>query len=222
MTLSQGCHDHSQPGHVCNHAPSSVSESLDEMEFSRSIHAACINNNLTRVQTILAKGSTGLASSPATSQDSAGYTALHYASRSGNKEICTLLLNAGAYVDAKTPELGATPLMRAIQQNHLATARLLVSYGASIDTVNADQENIFHIVAMSAVAATSKNYNTTGTSDQDAFVDMTRWLRTKARSQFGDDGLERMLQARNKRGHTPMECLQDQYGLSALAAVLSL
>src|SRR5688572_30599742 len=74
----------------------------------------------------------------------------HYASRAGNKEICTLLLNAGADVDAKTPELGATALLRAVQQNHLDVTRLLLSYGADLTDCNADQENVFHVLACAA------------------------------------------------------------------------
>lgn len=45
--------------------------------------------------------------------DNSGYTALHYASRSGHYEICQLLLLAGADVNAKTKSGHVTPLMRA-------------------------------------------------------------------------------------------------------------
>ncbi|KAG0368334.1 Ankyrin repeat domain-containing protein 39 [Gamsiella multidivaricata] len=209
----QGCTDHGQPGHICNHSPSSIAENLDEIEFSRSIHAACISNNLTRVQTILSKGnSRGV--SPANALDTAGYTALHYASRAGNKEICTLLLNAGADIDAKTPELGATPLMRAVQQNHIAIARLLVSYGASIDDHNADQENVFHIVAVAASGGMNNN------NDPEVFLELVRWLRIKADSQEGR--LSRMLKASNVHGRIPVECLGDvASSCPALATMLS-
>lgn len=224
-----GCADHDQPGHVCNHTPSSVSESLDELDFARSIHAACINNNVSRVQTILAKGNSRTGSSPATSLDSAGYTALvcsmqksldrgsqcglylvltgstlsvpkHYASRAGNKEICTLLLNGGADVDAKTPELGTTPLMRAVQQNHLAVARLLVSYGANMEESNSDKENIFHILAIAAKNDPSQNGN------NESFLELARWLRIRAESQQ-DGRLDKMLTAQDIRGRTPFQCL---------------
>ncbi|KAI8604987.1 ankyrin repeat-containing domain protein [Dissophora ornata] len=207
------CVDHNEPGHVCNHGPSSFSEDLDEIEFSRSIHAACIANNLTRIQTILSKGSSQGAS-PANSLDSSGYTALHYASRAGNKEICTLLLNAGGEVDAKTPELGATPLMRAVQQNHLIVARLLVSYGANVEECNSDQENVFHIAAKAA-----KRKLNDGDNNTEAFVALVRWLRVKANIQ--DGRAASMLQARDTRGQTPVECLGDLADFPALAAVLS-
>ncbi|KAG0015786.1 Elongator subunit elp6 [Entomortierella chlamydospora] len=179
---------------------------LDEIEFSRSIHAACIANNFTRVQTILSKGSASQGISPANVLDSAGYSALHYASRAGNKEICTLLLNAGADVDAKTPELGTTPLMRAVQQNHLAIARLLVSYGASVEERNSDYENIFHILATAA----KNDYNESKNhACFDAFLELAQWLKVKAGSQPGR--LETMLKEQDIRGQTPAECLPGIY-----------
>lgn len=45
--------------------------------------------------------------------DNSGYTALHYAARSGHYEICQLLLAAGSDVNAKTKSGQVTPLMRA-------------------------------------------------------------------------------------------------------------
>lgn len=227
ISIMSQCIEHGKEGHVCNHGPSSFAESLDEVEFNRSIHAACTSNNLERVRTILAKQSRG--ESPACALDSAGYTALvgrrrskkrkestcffwtlmlrhepffsqHYSSRAGNKEICTLLLNAGADVDAATPELGATPLMRAIQQGHLDVARLLVSYGASIDVRNSDQENIFHVLAI----ATSMD-NTVQTSDKtEKSAAMALWLLTK----LDKDRRIAMLTTSDAKGRRPVDYLK--------------
>ncbi|KAF9913172.1 Ankyrin repeat domain-containing protein 39 [Linnemannia zychae] len=190
---SDQCHSHNHPGHVCNHAPSSVSESLDEIEFSRSIFAACTAHNVDRVESILCRTKRG--ESPAISRDSAGYTALHYASRTGNIATCTLLLNAGADVDAKTPELGTTALMRAIQQNHLDVAKLLVSYGASLLELNSSQENVFHILAIAVRDAGI---------DGEEYMELAKWLRNKAKMGH-PDRLEALLQARDARGQTPEE-----------------
>ncbi|KAG0028678.1 hypothetical protein BGZ82_008306 [Podila clonocystis] len=193
--MSHGCAEHGKEGHFCNHGPSSFAESLDEVEFNRSIHAACISNNLERVRTILAKHSRG--ESPACALDSAGYTALHYSSRAGNRDICVLLLNAGADVDAKTPELGATPLMRAVQQGHLDVAKLLVSYGASVEVRNSDQENVFHILAIAA----SKD-NTAQTPDKtEKSVAIARWLLTKV----DNDRRVAMLTALDAKGRRPVD-----------------
>ncbi|KAG0201058.1 Ankyrin repeat domain-containing protein 39 [Mortierella sp. GBA30] len=222
MSALSGCADHGQPSHVCNHAPSSVSESLDEIEFSRSIHAACIANNEERVRFILSKGTSRGGESPACALDSAGYTALvkpvadeiermHYASRSGNKEICTLLLNAGADVDAKTRELGTTPLMRSVQQNHLDVSRLLVSYGASLDERNADQENIFHVLACAARG----RYNQ-GSRDAEDFLGLAQWLKTKANTQ---GKLDSMLCAQDIRQQRPMDHVPEDSPLKLLLTV---
>lgn len=45
--------------------------------------------------------------------DSAGYTALHYAAMKGHIDICELLLNCGADVNAQTRAGQATALHRA-------------------------------------------------------------------------------------------------------------
>ncbi|KAG0280292.1 Ankyrin repeat domain-containing protein 39 [Linnemannia exigua] len=210
-TSSGQCHSHNHPGHVCNHAPSSVSESLDEIEFSRSIFAACTAHNVDRVESILCRTKRG--ESPAISRDSAGYTALHYASRTGNIATCRLLLNAGADVDAKTPELGTTALMRAIQQNHLEVAKLLVSYGASLQDQNASQENVFHVLAIAIRDAGI---------DCEEFIELAGWLRNKAR--VGHPGrLEALLQARDVRGQTPGEYIVVvSSGTSALKEIFEL
>ncbi|KAF9432590.1 Ankyrin repeat domain-containing protein 39 [Entomortierella beljakovae] len=213
--MSKDCSGHGKPGHVCNNTLNSVSENLDEIEFSRSIHSACISNNATRVQSLLSKNSSrGV--SPANSLDSAGYTALHYASRSGNLEICTMLLNAGADVDAKTPEQGTTPLMRAVQQNHLAVARLLDSYGASINDRNSDKENLFHILAAAARNAFNESKES---ASIEKFLEMAQWLRTKANDK--PQRLESMLNGQDIRGHVPVDCLLD-LGDNALTELLKI
>ncbi|KAF9188456.1 Ankyrin repeat domain-containing protein 39 [Haplosporangium sp. Z 11] len=212
------CHDHGHPGHVCNHAPSSVAESLDEIEFSRSIHAACIANNLDRVRSILSKSSNRGGEAPANALDSAGYTALHYASRAGNKDICLLLLNAGADVDATTPELGATPLMRAVQQTHLEVARLLVSYGASLEATNSDQENVFHILAIGAWNRSQAG----GEQDLGPFVEMAKWLRTKAQAPGRKGRLESMLRMQDVRSQRPVDHLLQEPTLTSRAELNTL
>lgn len=71
-----------------------------------------IYNEIDRVKDFIAKGST-------MDRDNCDYTALHYAARSGNVEICKLLLNEGkADVNAVTKG-GATPLHRAAMMGKL-------------------------------------------------------------------------------------------------------
>ncbi|KAG0325415.1 Elongator subunit elp6 [Dissophora globulifera] len=140
----------------------------------------------------------------------------HYASRAGNKEICTLLLNAGADVDARTPELGTTPLMRAVQQSHFAIVRLLVSYGASLEQCNADQQNVFHILAVAAALRNERD-----SRDPEKILEMVRWISMKVNASAGR--LQEMLGARDTRGQTPMEYLRNaaQDGATVPAALIA-
>ncbi|NXN20804.1 ANR39 protein, partial [Nycticryphes semicollaris] len=78
--------------------------------------------------------------------DTAGYTALHYASRNGHLGVCQLLLQWGAHCDARTPG-GATPLHRATYCGHLAIARLLLAHGADPAAADGDGRTSLHKAA---------------------------------------------------------------------------
>ncbi len=66
-----------------------------------------------------------------------GYTALHYAAISNHPEVAEALIKAGADVNAKT-SLGNTPLMLAVGQLDLATAKTLIAHGAKKEIANND------------------------------------------------------------------------------------
>ncbi|KAF9978117.1 hypothetical protein BGZ73_003689 [Actinomortierella ambigua] len=208
-------HNHGSCSHA--HGPSSaVAETLEEMDFSRSIHAACLANNNARVKAILDKHTRG--PSLANSLDSAGYTPLHYASRAGNNDICTLLINAGADIDAKTPELGTTPLLRALSQMHLATARLLLSHGASFDLCSADGDNVFHTVSLAfANLGGFKNGDGPQPQSLQLFTQILQYLRQRASSE---SRRQKMLSATNKYGKRPIDCLPEQFQDPTIAALL--
>ncbi|CAG8724442.1 16119_t:CDS:2, partial [Racocetra fulgida] len=88
----------------CSHDHSLYAQDLDELDFQRSIHNASLIGNISQVKSIISKKGSAI-----TNQiDTAGYTPLHYAARSGNLEICRLLLEHGANVNAVTPELSST------------------------------------------------------------------------------------------------------------------
>ncbi|CAB4406321.1 unnamed protein product [Rhizophagus irregularis] len=97
-----------------NSTPNLYAQTLDELDFEKSIHYACLNNDINRVKTIISKkgGST------VNEIDSTGYAPLHYAARKGYLDICRILIDYGADVNAITPELFSTPLHRASTYNH--------------------------------------------------------------------------------------------------------
>ncbi|XP_053593899.1 putative ankyrin repeat protein RF_0381 [Microplitis demolitor] len=69
---------------------------------------------------------------PCTSNWKNGYTFLHLAAESGNKEILSLLLCDGANVNSKAIN-SLTPLHLAAEKKHLRIVELLLDYGAFID-----------------------------------------------------------------------------------------
>lgn len=90
----------------CSVPSGSVAQTLDEMDFERGIWSAALYNDAERVRQLLTYGR------DVDAEDSSGYTALHYAARAGHFDICRMLLNAGANVNATTRAGQATPLHR--------------------------------------------------------------------------------------------------------------
>uniref|UniRef100_A0AAZ1XEY2 Ankyrin repeat domain 39 n=1 Tax=Oreochromis aureus TaxID=47969 RepID=A0AAZ1XEY2_OREAU len=109
----------------CSHPVSSASvyQTLYEMDFERGIWSAAMNGDLERVKSLVQKGT------DPNLRDSAGYTALHYGSRSGHLSVCKFLLENGACASPQTPG-GATPLHRSAYCGHLNVVRLLLQHRA--------------------------------------------------------------------------------------------
>eukprot|EP01063_Lacrimia_lanifica_P011076 TRINITY_DN17850_c0_g1_i1.p1 TRINITY_DN17850_c0_g1~~TRINITY_DN17850_c0_g1_i1.p1 ORF type:complete len:570 (+),score=212.25 TRINITY_DN17850_c0_g1_i1:141-1850(+) len=61
-----------------------------------------------------------------------GLTALHYAARKGQKNVCTELVRAGADGEAQGP-LGLRPLMHAACEGHTETCMVLLSRGVALN-----------------------------------------------------------------------------------------
>lgn len=89
----------------CSHSIT-ASQSLDEMDFERGIWYAAQYGDIKRVEKLLKE------SWHVDRKDSAGYTALHYAARNGHLDVCRILLENGADVNAVTRG-GVTALCRA-------------------------------------------------------------------------------------------------------------
>ncbi|XP_014473553.1 PREDICTED: ankyrin repeat domain-containing protein 39-like [Dinoponera quadriceps] len=136
MTHSHGDHAHD----ACCLADSnpSVRQTLDEMEFERSIWYAALDDDYERVETLLRNGA------PVNNEDSAGYRPLHYAARNANRRICETLLRHGAEVDACTRCGRATALHRAATRGRLDIVELLLNHGADANLVDLDGNTALH------------------------------------------------------------------------------
>ena len=64
-----------------------------------------------------------------------GWTALHYASTGAHLQVMTLLIGAGASIDARSPN-GTTPLMMAAHYGNAAAVKLLLDAGADAQLKN--------------------------------------------------------------------------------------
>ncbi|KAK9306207.1 hypothetical protein QLX08_002955 [Tetragonisca angustula] len=119
-----------------------VSQSLVEMEFERGIWYAAQYNDLDRVKTLLKKGVLPNA------EDSAGYTALHYAARNGHYKICNILLENDATVNIQTRCGHATALHRAAMQGHSEVVELLLRFNANPNLRDVDGHTALHRALM--------------------------------------------------------------------------
>lgn len=63
-----------------------VAESMEEMDFNRSLWGACVIGDLERIERLISKGV------DVNAEDSSGYAPLHYAARNGHSQACSVLL----------------------------------------------------------------------------------------------------------------------------------
>ena len=66
-----------------------------------------------------------------------GWTPLHYCAWQGHAEVCSMLIDLRARLNARAPN-GSTPLMMAVRQGKTSTVKLLLAYRASTDLKNDD------------------------------------------------------------------------------------
>ncbi|MDX1670177.1 MAG: ankyrin repeat domain-containing protein [Limnobacter sp.] len=108
-----------------------LSEKLDvnqaDMNGDTPLMIAAIYNNSGWVNVLLSKG--------ASFKTEGKWTALHYAAASNSVEAIKLLLNAGAPINAKSPN-GTTPLMMAARENNEEAVRVLLLRGADASPAN--------------------------------------------------------------------------------------
>ncbi|XP_061622391.1 ankyrin repeat domain-containing protein 39 isoform X2 [Phyllopteryx taeniolatus] len=118
----------------------SVYQTVNEMDFERGIWSAAMDGDLKRVQSLIQKGI------HPNLKDSAGYTALHYASRNGHLTVCEFLLENGACASPQTPG-GGTPLHRAAFCGRADVVRLLLHRKADPMTFDDDGASPLHKAA---------------------------------------------------------------------------
>lgn len=93
---------------------------------------------------------------PPNAEDSAGYTALHYAARNGHCKICNILLENDAAVNAQTRCGHATALHRAAMQSHSDIVELLLKFGANPNLKDADGYTALHKAIMARSTSVCK------------------------------------------------------------------
>ena len=97
-----------------------------------------MDRDLNRLQKFIAAGKVN-------AKDNFGYTALHYAARSGHLDVCQLLLRNGAEVDSGTRSGGVTPLQRSAMCGKVDVVQLLVETGrAKVDLRDVDGKTALH------------------------------------------------------------------------------
>jgi len=135
----------------CTHpsASSSTHQTLDEFDFERGIWTAVLHNDDQALENHLNKGHLH-------DRDSAGYTALHYAARTGNLAIFKRLVYAGADVNAQTHG-GVTSFHRACMQGHDNIVAFLLKHCKQLNPklVDSDGQNALHRAAQSGLLSTA-------------------------------------------------------------------
>ena len=108
--------------HSCGGHSQQVQQTLDEMDFERSIHNACVQGDYKKVLKWLDKVDVD-------ELDRYGYTPLSYACLHGRLNIVSLLIQRGANINHCTPT-GKSCLWRAIKGGNEQVARFLLFSGA--------------------------------------------------------------------------------------------
>ncbi|KAF7269229.1 ankyrin repeat domain-containing protein 39 [Rhynchophorus ferrugineus] len=120
-------------GQNCGCVSNTAVQSLDEMDFEKGIWFAAQSGDYDRVKKLI-----NTKKYEVDQKDSAGYTALHYASRNGHLEICRYLIESGANIDGRTRSGQATALHRACTAGKLDIVDFLLSHNADLNLKDAD------------------------------------------------------------------------------------
>jgi serine/threonine protein kinase len=135
--------------------------------------------NLADTEALLQGTFPGFVSAPVSIRSPQGETLLHTISRSGNVQICQLLLDYGIMPEGAAPNSqGQTPLHLSSHFGHFGIVRLLVKAGADLSATDSEGNTPLHCAAL------ARRY------------DVTKFLRLSG----ADAGI------RNKQGRTAIDC----------------
>ncbi|KAI8804030.1 ankyrin repeat-containing domain protein [Cladochytrium replicatum] len=116
-------------------------QSLDEMDFERSVHGVAQAGNLEKLKKFPFLKLDG--------PDKYGLTPLHYASRAGHLNVCEYLLLSGVNVNTKTTESKTTALHRAVMSRYARLVALLLRYKADVFAQDGDGRSPLHFASES-------------------------------------------------------------------------
>ncbi len=92
----------------CTSNNSAVQQTLDELEFEKSIFNACVQGDIQKVKAMINKHGRSLLNQT----DKNGYSCLHYSTRNSHYELSKLLIQNGIDVNLKTSSCQSTALHR--------------------------------------------------------------------------------------------------------------
>ncbi|GFO48838.1 ankyrin repeat domain-containing protein 39-like [Plakobranchus ocellatus] len=138
---ASGGHCGEENHHHCYHNQTnpSLHQNLDELEFERGIWSSALAGDLDDVARKLNSRDCIV-----NKTDKSGYTALHYASRSGHLDVCKLLISHGADVNCQTQSSKATPLHRAAYMGRTEVVKLLLDHRADAELIDCDGMTALH------------------------------------------------------------------------------
>lgn len=140
--MAEKCNHNKGEEECCDHVrPSGCEQTLDEIEFEKSIFGCAVVGDLTRLQLLVAKRHPTCLND----QDRSGFTCLHYAARNSHVDICKYLL-AQAVVDVnlKTNSCQSTPLHRAAYVGSSRIVEMLLERGARVCEQDCDGKTALH------------------------------------------------------------------------------
>lgn len=126
---------------MCDHhhvSNPSVCQTLDELDFEKSLGNAALCGEVDKVKEHLRKGTN------VNSHDTGGYAPLHYAARKGHIDVANLILLHGGDINIRTRAGKVSPLLRAAFSGKYAMCKFLVEKGADVKAVDDDGQTVLH------------------------------------------------------------------------------